>query len=122
MYVSFYFIKNACTAQAFNAKIYTALSFKLFYIKKGMRTMTPENAEILHKINAYAEKTLADIDPQKTPVSFQLETLKPVMEEIAKEKGMAVEDVFILYMDLASEVAVKAEEQFQAELKDRNIF
>lgn len=87
-----------------------------------MKTMTPENAEILHKINAYAEKTLADIDPQKTPISFQLETLKPVMEEIAKEKGMALEDVFILYMDLASEVAVKAEEQFQAELKDNNIF
>lgn len=78
--------------------------------------MTPENAEILHRINAYAEKTLADIDPQKTPVSFQLETLKPVMEEIAKDKGMSVEDVFILYMDLASEAAVKAEAQFQAEL------
>ena len=43
--------------------------------------MTPENAEILHKINAYAEKTLADIDPQKTPVSFQLEPLNPVMEK-----------------------------------------
>lgn len=78
--------------------------------------MTPENAEILHRINAYAEKTLADIDPQKTPVSFQLETLKPVMEEIAKDKGLSVEDVFILYMDLASEAAVKAEAQFQAEL------
>lgn len=38
------------------------------------------------------------------------------MEEIAKEKGMSVEDVFILYMDLASEVAVKAEAQFQSEL------
>lgn len=78
--------------------------------------MTEEQAKILQKINDYAEKTLADIDPQKTPVSYQLETLKPVMEEIAKEKGMAVEDVFILYMDLASEVAVKAEMQFQSEL------
>lgn len=80
--------------------------------------MTTENAQILQKINAYAEKALADIDPQKTPISYQLETLKPVMEEIAKEKRMTVEDVFILYMDLASEVAVKAETQFQAELKD----
>lgn len=79
--------------------------------------MTTENAEILHRINAYAEKTLADIDPQKTPVSYQLETLKPVMEEIAREKGMSVEEVFILYMDLASEVAVKAEAQFQSELE-----
>ena len=84
--------------------------------------MTPENMEILRKINAYAEKTLADIDPQKTPVSFQLEMLKPVMEEIAKEKGMSIEDVFILYTDLASEVAVKAEEQFQSELKNGNPF
>ena len=80
--------------------------------------MTAENAEILHKINAYAEKVLGDIDPQKTPVSYQLETLKPVMEEIAKEKGMSVEDVFILYMDLASEAAVKAEAQFQEGMRD----
>ncbi|MCH5253752.1 MAG: hypothetical protein J1F41_02425 [Lachnospiraceae bacterium] len=80
--------------------------------------MTAEHAEILRKINAYSEKVLADIDPQKTPVSFQLEALKPIMEEIAKEKGMSVEDVFILYMDLASEAAVKAEEKLQSELKD----
>lgn len=80
--------------------------------------MTAENAEILSKINAYAEKTLGDIDPQKTPVSYQLETLKPVMEEIAKEKGMSLEDVFILYMDLASEAAVKAEAQFQESVRD----
>lgn len=83
--------------------------------------MTAENAEILHKINDYAEKALGDIDPQKTPISSQLETLKPVMEEIAQEKGMSLEDVFILYMDLASEVAVKAEEQFQSELRDSGL-
>ncbi len=80
--------------------------------------MTSENAEILYRINTYAEKALADIDPQKTRISYQLEVLRPVMEEIAEEKGMSVEDVFILYMDLASEVAVKAETQFQDELKD----
>lgn len=83
--------------------------------------MTAENAEILYRINSYAEKTLSDIDPQKTPVSYQLETLKPVMEEIAKEKGMTLEDVFILYMDLASEASLKAEAQFQSELQDGNI-
>ena len=75
--------------------------------------MTPENAEILHKINAYAEKTLADIDHQKTPVSFQLETLKPVMEEIAKEQGSTIEDIFIKYMDLASQVTADKETKFQ---------
>ena len=78
--------------------------------------MTSENKEILDRINAYAEKVLADIDPQKTKISFQLEALKPVMQEIADEKGMAVEDVFILYMDLASEAAVEAESQLQASL------
>lgn len=50
--------------------------------------MTPENKKILDRINAYAETALADIDPQKTRISFQLEALKPVMEEIAAEKGV----------------------------------
>ncbi|MBO5209145.1 MAG: hypothetical protein J6B68_07360 [Lachnospiraceae bacterium] len=83
--------------------------------------MTAEHAEILNRINDYAEKVLADIDPQKTQISYQLDALRPVMEEIAKEKGMALEDVFILYMDLASEASVKAEEQFQADLNDGNV-
>ncbi|MCI9014415.1 MAG: hypothetical protein HFI59_10790 [Lachnospiraceae bacterium] len=80
--------------------------------------MTPENKKILDRINAYAETALADIDPQKTRISFQLEALKPVMEEIAAEKGVSVEDIFILYMDLASEVSVEAENQLQATLDE----
>lgn len=80
--------------------------------------MTLENKEILDRINAYAEKVLADIDPQKTRISFQLEALKPVMQEIADEKGLSVEDVFILYMDLASEASVEAESQLQATLDE----
>lgn len=80
--------------------------------------MTAEEQKILDKINAYAETALADIDPQKTRISFQLEALKPVMEEIAAETGKSVEDIFILYMDLASEAAVEAEKQLQAALDD----
>ncbi len=80
--------------------------------------MTPENKEILDRINEYAEKALADIDPQKTRISFQLETLKPVMQEIADEKGMSLEDVFILYMDLASEASGEAQNQLQATLDE----
>ena len=80
--------------------------------------MTSENKEILDRINAYAEKALADIDPQKTRISFQLEALKPVMQEIADEKGVSVEDIFILYMDLASEASVEAENQLQATLEE----
>lgn len=80
--------------------------------------MTSEEQKILDKINAYAEKALADIDPQKTRISFQLEALKPVMEEISKETGKSVEDIFILYMDLASEAAVEADKKLQAALED----
>lgn len=80
--------------------------------------MTAEQKEILSRIQAYADNVLKDIDPQKTQVSFQLEKLKPVMEEIAAEKGMALEDIFILYMDLASEAAVEAEKKLQADLAD----
>lgn len=80
--------------------------------------MTSENREILDRIHTYAEKVLADIDPQKTRISFQLEALKPVMQEIADEKGMSVEDIFILYMDLASEASVEAENQLQATLEE----
>ena len=80
--------------------------------------MTPENKKILDRINAYAEEVLADIDPQKTRISFQLEALKPVMQEIADETGKSIEDVFILYMDLASEASVKAEENLQATLNE----
>lgn len=78
--------------------------------------MTAEEQKILDKINAYAEKVLADIDPQKTRISFQLEALRPIMEEIAKETGKSVEDIFILYMDLASEAAVDADKKLQAAL------
>ncbi len=80
--------------------------------------MSPEDKKILDRINAYAEKALADIDPQKTRISFQLDALRPVMEEISKETGKSVEDIFILYMDLASEAAVEAEQQLQAALED----
>lgn len=76
--------------------------------------MTAEDRAMLDRINEYANKVLGDVDPQKTRVSFQLEKLKPVMEEIAKETGTSVEDIFIKYMDLASEFAVETERKFQS--------
>ena len=80
--------------------------------------MSPENKEILDRINKYAEEVLADIDPQKVQVSVQLEKLKPIMEEIAKEKNMDLSDVFILYMDLASEAGVQRQKDFEDEYND----
>ena len=75
--------------------------------------MTSEDKQILDRINEYADKVLKDFDPQKTQVSFQLEKIKPIMEEIAKEKGTSVEEIFIKYMDLASEMTAERETKFQ---------
>lgn len=75
--------------------------------------MAPEDKEMLDRINRYADVVLKDFDPQKTRVSFQLEKIKPVMEEIAAEKGSTVEEIFIRYMDLASQITVDKETKFQ---------
>lgn len=80
--------------------------------------MTSENKIIWERINAYAEEILKDIDPQKTQVSVQLNALRPILEEIAREKELSLEDMFILYMDLASEAGVEAEAKFQADMED----
>ena len=61
--------------------------------------MTPEDKNLLERINEYADRVLKDFDPQKTRVSFQLEKLKPIMEEIAKEQNKTVEEIFIKYME-----------------------
>lgn len=82
--------------------------------------MTEENKALLARINAYAENVLGEVDPQKTPVSAQLEQLKPVMEEIAAEKEMSLTDVFILYMDLQSEASCASNEKLRESLQDIN--
>lgn len=80
--------------------------------------MTEEHRQILNRINTYAEKVLKDIDPQKVQVSYQLEKLKPIMQEIADEKNMPLEDLFILYMDLSSEAAVITNNKLKENLSD----
>ena len=59
--------------------------------------MTQEDREMLNRINDYANEVLDDIDPQKTPVSYQLEKLRPIMQQLAMEKQMSVENIFIKY-------------------------
>lgn len=82
--------------------------------------MTDENRKILERINAYAEKVMGDIDPQKVQVSVQLDKLRPIMEEIAAEKQMSLEDFFILYMDLQSEASCRSDQKLREELMDLN--
>lgn len=79
--------------------------------------MTDEERKFLSRINKYAETKLADIEPQKTLVSVQLEALKPIMQELADEAGMKIEEVFIKYMDLQSEAVVETEKKLQDDMK-----
>ena len=79
--------------------------------------MTDEERKSLSRINKYAETKLADIEPQKTLVSVQLEALKPIMQELADETGMKIEEVFIKYMDLQSEAVVETEKKLQEDMK-----
>lgn len=85
--------------------------------------MTNEDKIFLDRITEYANEAMADIDPDptKTPISEQLEKLKPIMETLAAETGEAVEDVFIRYMDLASEAAVEKQQKFKADYADFDV-
>ncbi len=78
--------------------------------------MTSEDRKMLDRINTYADEVLSDIDPQKTQISFQLEKLRPILDQVAAEQGVPVEDIFIRYMDLASELSVEKERKFRSEL------
>ncbi len=85
--------------------------------------MTNDDKIFLDRITEFANEVMVDIDPdpQKTPISEQLEYLKPIMETISKETGEPVEDVFIRYMDLASEAAVQKQQKFKADYMDFDI-
>lgn len=84
--------------------------------------MTKEDEIFLDRINEYADRVLDGIDPQKTQVSFQLEKLRPIMEELAKENNSTVEETFIRYMDLATERSVTLERKFQSTLGNMNTY
>ena len=53
-----------------------------------------------------------------TRISFQLDKLKPVMQDIADEKGVSLEDIFIKYMDLASVVSARQDALLKEDLND----
>lgn len=82
--------------------------------------MTEENRIILQRINSYAEEVMGDIDPQKVQVSVQLDKLKPIMETIAAEKNMSLEDFFILYMDIQSEASCLSDQKMRDSIQDIN--
>lgn len=85
-----------------------------------MSEMKLEDKLFLDRITEFSEKVMKDIDPDPrvTPISVQLNYLKPVMEEISKETGQSLEDVFIRYMDLASDAAVSKQKKFDDDFVD----
>ncbi len=82
--------------------------------------MTEADKKILERINGYANDVMGEIDPQKVPVSEQLEKLRPVMEQIAGEQGISLEDMFIRYMDLQSEASCITQQKLTDSLQDLN--
>ena len=83
-----------------------------------MNMTRDQKIKIVERINAYADKVLSDIDPQKTPISTQLEALRPEMEKIAEETHKSLIDIFIIYMDLNSELSAEQEIHLQKEMED----
>ncbi len=88
---------------------------------KDFDFLSDDDKDLLTRVSAYSEKVIGDVDPQQMRISEQLEKLKPVMQEIAAERKMTLEDIFIKYMDLASLVLAKKEEKFNEDIKDLNI-
>ncbi len=80
--------------------------------------MNAEDREMLSRIMNYAEEVMPDIDPEKVRVSEQIDKLRPVLQQIAMEKSLPVEEVFIKYMDLATENAVEYEKKMKADFGD----
>lgn len=69
--------------------------------------MTADDRKFLSRINKYKENLKKDMGSQKVQMPAQLlDKLRPIMEEIAAEQGVSVEDVLVRYMDLQSEAAL----------------
>ena len=80
--------------------------------------MTKEDREFLAQITAYADEVMGDIDPEKVRISEQLDKLRPVLKKLAMVHKMPVEDVFIKYMDLATEAALEKNKKFEDDYKE----
>lgn len=84
--------------------------------------MTQDDMIFLDRINEYANQVMEGLDPQKVKISVQLDKLRPIMEEIAKEQKLPLEEIFIRYMDLASDQGVNQEKKFQDSIQDPKDF
>jgi hypothetical protein len=73
--------------------------------------------KILDQINEYADQVLKGMDLEKTPISIQLEKLKPEMEKISTQYGLTLEDIFVMYMDLNLKNQKRLEDELNLKIK-----
>lgn len=84
---------------------------------KEIIDMTTEERNFLNKINTYADHVMPEIDPQKVRISEQLDKLRPVLQELAMIEQKNVEEIFIKYMDLATEASIENEKQMNTDFE-----
>ena len=89
---------------------------------KDFDFLSEDDKDLLNRISAYSARVIGEVEPGEVRISQQLEVLKPVMQEIADEKKIPLEDIFIRYMDRASLVLAKKDQQFKADTKDFDLF
>ncbi len=69
--------------------------------------LTGDDKELMQKITAYSEKVIGDVKPEDMKMSERLDKLKPIMRKLALKRGVTLEDIFVRYMDLSSEVLAR---------------
>lgn len=80
--------------------------------------MTSQDRDFLREITAYAEEVMGDTDPEKVKISEQLVQLQPILQKLAMIHQTTVEEIWIKYMDLATEAAVEKNNRFNDDFKD----
>ena len=88
---------------------------------KDFDFLNEDDKELLNRVSAYSAKVLGDVSPEQVRISEQLDKLKPIMQELAKERKTSLEDIFIKYMDLASLVLAKKDEKFKEDMQDFDV-
>ena len=75
--------------------------------------LTEKDRLFLEQVTRYAQEAMPGHDPRNIRVCVQLDQMMPVFQEIAAKEGVSIEDIFIRYMDLASEAMAADEEKLK---------
>lgn len=75
--------------------------------------LTEKDRLFLEQVTRYAQEAMPGQDPRNIRVCVQLDQMMPVFQKIAAKEGVSIEDIFIRYMDLASEAMAADEEKLK---------